>query len=76
MFPTFFALGVKNLGVYTKKGAFYIIMSIIDGALVPPVMGSLAQYYSTAISYTVPMICFVFAVMDIESGRIYKRNSR
>ena len=60
MFPTIFALGVKNLGVFTKKGASYIIMSIVGGALVPLVMGSLAQAYSTPFSYIVPMICFVF----------------
>ena len=36
MFPTIFALGVKNLGIYTKKGASYIIMSIVGGALPPP----------------------------------------
>ncbi|KAA9037580.1 L-fucose:H+ symporter permease [Ginsengibacter hankyongi] len=60
MFPTIFALGVKNLGVYTKKGASYIIMSIVGGALVPVLMGSLAQSHSTSFSYIVPMICFVF----------------
>lgn len=60
MFPTIFALGVKNLGIYTKKGASYIIMSIVGGALVPVLMGSLAQSHSTSFSYIVPMICFVF----------------
>jgi MFS transporter, FHS family, L-fucose permease len=60
MFPTIFALGVKNLGVYTKKGASYIIMSIVGGALMPVVMGSLAQSHSTQFSYIVPLICFVF----------------
>jgi FHS family L-fucose permease-like MFS transporter len=60
MFPTIFALGVKNLGIYTKKGASYIIMSIVGGALVPILMGSLAQSHSTPFSYIVPMICFVF----------------
>ncbi|MEO8568944.1 MAG: L-fucose:H+ symporter permease [Ginsengibacter sp.] len=60
MFPTIFALGVKNLGVYTKKGSSYIIMSIVGGALMPVVMGTLAQSYSTPFSYIVPLICFVF----------------
>ncbi len=60
MFPTIFALGVKNLGVYTKKGASYIIMSIVGGALVPVLMGSFAQSHSTPFSYIVPLICFVF----------------
>lgn len=63
MFPTIFALGVKNLGVYTKKGASYIIMSIVGGALVPLVMGSLAQSHSTQFSYIVPLICFVFVFL-------------
>jgi len=63
MFPTIFALGVKNLGIYTKKGASCIIMSIVGGALVPLFMGLLAQYYSTPISYIVPMICFVFVFL-------------
>jgi len=60
MFPTIFALGIKNLGIYTKKGASYIIMSIVGGALVPLVMGALAQSHSTPFSYIVPLICFVF----------------
>jgi len=59
MFPTIFALGVKNLGVYTKKGASYIIMSVVGGALVPVLMGSLAQSHSTPFSYIVPLVCFV-----------------
>ncbi len=63
MFPTIFALGIKNLGVYTKKGASYIIMSIVGGALVPLVMGSLAQSHSTSFSYIVPLICFVFVFL-------------
>lgn len=60
MFPTIFALGVKNLGVYTKRGASYIIMSIVGGALVPLIMGALATSYSTPFSYIIPLICFVF----------------
>lgn len=59
MFPTIFALGIKNLGMYTKKGASYIIMSVVGGALVPLVMGALAQSHSTPFSYIVPLICFV-----------------
>jgi MFS transporter, FHS family, L-fucose permease len=59
MFPTIFALGVKNLGADTKKGSSFIIMSIVGGALMPYVMGSLAEIYSTSFSYIVPMLCFV-----------------
>ena len=59
MFPTIFALGVKDLGHYTKKGSSFIIMSIVGGALMPYVMGNFAVRYSTAISYSVPLLCFI-----------------
>ncbi|HXR83728.1 MAG TPA: sugar MFS transporter [Hanamia sp.] len=59
MFPTIFALGVKDLGHHTKKASSFIIMSIVGGALMPYAMGLIAESYSTAISYFVPVICFV-----------------
>lgn len=59
MFPTIFALGVKDLGHHTKKASSFIIMSIVGGALMPYLMGRVAENYSTAISYSVPVICFV-----------------
>jgi len=58
MFPTIFALGVKDLGHHTKKGSSLIIMSIVGGALVPYVMGMLSEQ-STANAYVVPLVCFV-----------------
>ncbi len=57
-FPTIFALGVKNLGVHTKRGASFIIMAIVGGAIVPPLMGLLADRSSTAVSYLIPAACF------------------
>jgi MFS transporter, FHS family, L-fucose permease len=59
MFPTIFALGIKDLGHNTKKASSFIIMSIVGGALVPYIMGVLADDYSTAFAYIVPMLCFV-----------------
>ncbi len=59
MFPTIFALGVKNLGSATKKGSSFIIMSIVGGALVPLAMGALAERYSTPFSYIIPLVCFL-----------------
>lgn len=75
MFPTIFALGVKNLGVYTKKGASYIIMSIVGGALVPLIMGALATSYSTPFSYVIPLVCFVFVFLFAIFGYKVKTSS-
>lgn len=63
MFPTIFALGVKDLGEHTKEASSFIIMSIVGGALVPYVMGAIAESQSTAISFIVPLICFVVVLL-------------
>lgn len=62
MFPTIFALGVKNLGTDTKRGSSFIIMSIVGGAVMPYVMGWMADQYSTSFAYIIPMFCFLFVV--------------
>ncbi len=60
MFPTIFALGIKDLGTHTKEGASILVMSIIGGAIFTPLMGVVFQFTkSMAISMFVPLICYV-----------------
>jgi FHS family L-fucose permease-like MFS transporter len=59
MFPTIFALGVEGVGVHTKRASSFIIMSIAGGALMPYVMGLLADKNSTAFAYIIPLLCFI-----------------
>jgi FHS family L-fucose permease-like MFS transporter len=59
MFPTIFALAVKDLGHHTKKGSSFLVMAIVGGACMPYIMGLIAEQYSTARSYLVPMLCFI-----------------
>lgn len=59
MFPTIFALGIKDLGPDTKAGSSLIIMSIVGGALLPPVLGLISDRTgSIQNGYIVPLICF------------------
>lgn len=58
MFPTIFALGVKDLGSNTKKASSFQIMSIVGGALMPYAMGLLAEK-GTAHAYIIPLFCFI-----------------
>jgi FHS family L-fucose permease-like MFS transporter len=75
MFPTIFALSIKGLGRHTKKGSSFLIMSIVGGAVVPVIMGSLADHYSTALSYLVPLICFLFVFLYAIRGYKIKMNA-
>jgi FHS family L-fucose permease-like MFS transporter len=39
MFPTIFAFGVQGIGADTKSASSLIVMSIVGGALLPPILG-------------------------------------
>jgi FHS family L-fucose permease-like MFS transporter len=60
MFPFIFAMSLRNLGEKTKLAASFQIMSIVGGAIAPPLMGWLAdQYHSMAICFILPLIGFI-----------------
>lgn len=59
MFPTIFSLGIKNLGQDTEYGSSLIIMSIVGGAILPPVFAAIADSTGNIqLGYAVPLICF------------------
>ena len=60
MFPTIFALGIQELGALTKKGSSFLVMAVAGGAFCPPIMGAIADKYSMAIGFLIPMVCFAF----------------
>jgi MFS transporter, FHS family, L-fucose permease len=45
MFPTIFTLSIKSLGSLTSQGASYLVMAIVGGALIPLVVGYVADIY-------------------------------
>jgi FHS family L-fucose permease-like MFS transporter len=59
MFPTIFALAVKPLGAQAERGSSFLIMSIVGGAIVPYLMGRIADAQGTAVAFLVPAACFL-----------------
>jgi MFS transporter, FHS family, L-fucose permease len=57
MFPTIFALSLRDLGSFTKVGSSLLVMSIIGGAVVPAIMGRLSDASNIQIAFVVPLIC-------------------
>ncbi|WP_153798141.1 L-fucose:H+ symporter permease [Foetidibacter luteolus] len=60
MFPTIFALGLKDLGPLTKKGASFLVMAVAGGAFCPPVMGLIGDNFGMPIAFIIPCLCFAF----------------
>jgi FHS family L-fucose permease-like MFS transporter len=60
MFPTIFALGIFGLGARAKKASSYIVMAIMGGAILPKLMGHVADLYDMSRGFIVPSVCFLF----------------
>lgn len=58
MFPTIFALSVKNLGPLAKAGSSLVVMAIIGGAVLTAVMGLVSDMTSIHTAVVVPLVCF------------------
>src|SRR5580692_39467 len=72
MFPTIFALSLKNLGNLTKRGSSLLVMAIIGGALLPAVMGKISDVSNIQVAFIVPLICYVYVIYFAVRG--YKTN--
>jgi FHS family L-fucose permease-like MFS transporter len=60
MFPTIFALGIFGLGARAKKASAFIVMAIMGGAVIPKLMGAVADKWDMSRGFIVPMFCFAF----------------
>lgn len=61
MFPTIFSLGIKELDADTEMGSSLIIMSIVGGAVLPPLLAVISDITGNIqLGYFVPLICFAF----------------
>jgi FHS family L-fucose permease-like MFS transporter len=73
MFPTIFALSIKNLGPLTKRGSSLLVMAILGGAFFPAIMGRISDASSIQTAFVVPLLCYVFILYFGMSG--YKPSS-
>lgn len=64
MFPTIFAMGIEKTGADTKAASSLIIMSIVGGAIIPPVASQVTDFTGNIqLSYYVVLICFVVVLL-------------
>jgi FHS family L-fucose permease-like MFS transporter len=73
MFPTIFALGIKDLGPKTKKASSFLVMSIVGGALFPPLMGLIADKYNMSIGFFAPIPFFIFILYYALKGSVIRK---
>lgn len=72
MFPTIFALASEGLGIRAAEGSGIIASSIVGGAVVPLVMGVLADASNLKTALVAPAICYaVIAAYGLYTRRTF-----
>lgn len=60
MYPTIFALGIAELGPMTSEGSGIINMGNVGGAVIPFLLGALADKVGIQYAFIVPILCYLF----------------
>ena len=60
MFPNIFALGIAGLGPMTSKGSGLIMTAVVGGAIVPLLLGALADKIGIQHALIIPALCYLY----------------
>jgi MFS transporter, FHS family, L-fucose permease len=60
MFPNIFTLGIAGLGPMTSKGSGLIMTAVVGGAIIPLLIGFLADHVGIQRSFVTPVICYLY----------------
>ena len=60
MFPNIFTLGIARLGPMTSKGSGLIMTAVVGGAIIPALIGYVADKAGIQRSFVIPALCYLF----------------
>ncbi len=60
IFPLIFSITVDAMPERTNELSGLMVTAIVGGAIIPPVMGAVADYSSTLIGFIVPLACILY----------------
>lgn len=74
MFPNIFALAVKDLDNAELSGASGLINALIlGGAIIPPLMGGVADNFGYTFAFLVPAVCYLYIFFYAVKGSLIRR---
>ncbi len=68
MWSNIFTLAIAGLGKYTSQGSSLLVMMILGGAILPFVMGVVADAYGVHLSFIVPLFSYLYLVFYGANG--------
>ncbi len=63
MWSNIFTLSIHGLGVHTSRVLFLLVMAIVGGAVLPVIIGYLADQFNIQTSFIVPLFGFIYLIL-------------
>jgi len=60
IFPLIFSITVDDMPERTNELSGLMVTAIVGGAIIPPIMGAVADYSSSLMGFLVPMACILY----------------
>jgi FHS family L-fucose permease-like MFS transporter len=60
----YLCFGISGLGDAAKKASSFILVAIMGGAIMPKLMGHIADISNVSLSFVVPLCCFLCVTAD------------
>ena len=60
MWSNIFTLAIRDLGRDTAQGSSLLVMMIVGGAIMPPLMGHVADLVGIRLAFLVPVLSYVY----------------
>jgi FHS family L-fucose permease-like MFS transporter len=59
-FPSIFSLALDGIGVYKSQASSLLVMAILGGAILPAILGRIADVWSLQTSLIVPLLAYAY----------------
>ncbi len=74
MFPTIFTLAIDGLGKHTSQGSGILCMAIVGGAIIPVIMGMMADAFGIHHSFLITIVCYAYILFYGLKGHKHANN--
>jgi FHS family L-fucose permease-like MFS transporter len=73
--PNIFSLALDRMGVFKSQVSSLLVMAVLGGAILPPIMGKIADHWSRQLAFIVPLIAYAYvAFYGCKGHKIGRKN--
>ena len=58
--PNIFSLALDGMGIYKSQVSSLLVMAVLGGAILPPIMGKVADHWNRQVAFIIPLIAYAY----------------